>query len=320
MTTATNKEKRDLNEDTGYVPEVNPLFVKTPEYEESLRILKMKDELFFPVLLTGPTGAGKTFSIEQACAALGVKMFRVNLTIESDEDALMGGFRLVDGNTEFQYGPVVRAMQEGALLLLDEVDLASPTKIMCLQSVMEGNGYYSKRNQTWIHPKKGFQVFATANTKGIGDNTGRYVGTQNLNEAFLERFPVTFEVDYPSQETETNILLTLFNSIGLAEDKNKKEIINALINFATQTREASKASDLPSISTRRLVHIVKSYKIFGSVQKAVEHCITRFDSSVKMGFMDIWVALMPPNKEEVESQRTQAFNDLRMKDFRPFGS
>ena len=165
----------------------------------------IKSGLFYPTFITGLSGNGKTFSVEQACAQLGRELIRVNITIETDEDDLIGGFRLVDGATVWHNGPVIEALERGAVLLLDEVDLAS-NKILCLQSILEGKGVFLKKTGRYVQPADGFNVIATANTKGKGSDDGRFIGTNVLNEAFLERFALTFEQEYPTPSVETKIL------------------------------------------------------------------------------------------------------------------
>ena len=306
-----------VDDESGYVPQVDSLFVPTPDYQMVMDVLKA--DIFYPTLLTGPSGTGKTKNIEQACASTKRSLFRINLTIESDEDSLMGGFRLKDGNTHFVFGPIIKAMQEGAVCLLDEVDLASPTKIMCLQSVMEGNGYYSKKTQEWIVPKEGFQIFATANTKGLGDDTGSFVGTQNLNEAFLERFPATFEVDYPTPQIETDILLKMAIDVGLKNTAD--DLIKALVKFANEIRKGVKSGNLQyQISTRRLIHMIKAYKIWGNHTRAMKVCLNRYDASTRESYLDIWNSLAPLSAAEQEKIRKEAESRLDLRNLKPYGA
>lgn len=304
----------EAEEICGVIPQWDKHFVPTQDYRHLLDVAK--SGLFYPILLTGPSGTGKTMMVEMSCAERKHEMFRVNLTIESDEDALMGGYRLKDGNTVFEYGPVVKAMQNGAMLLLDEVDLASPTKIMCLQSVMEGRGYYVKRTKEWITPKKGFQICATANTKGLGDDTGSFIGTQNLNEAFLERFPLTFEVSYPSVQLEKRILSNNCETLGI---KGKETFVDNLIELANKIRLSHRTGAQEfTLSTRRLVHILKAYSIWGEETTSLEMCFNRFPAHTKDSFMQMFNAISPVSIAEQERLKKKALDDLQMGNFRPF--
>ena len=190
------------------VPEKDPTFVKFGQFPDLKKVISSK--LFYPVFITGMSGNGKTFGVEQACAETGRELIRVNITVETDEDDLIGGFRLVNGQTVWHNGAVIEALERGAILLLDEIDLAS-NKIMCLQSILEGKGVFLKKIGEYVKPKEGFNVIATANTKGKGSDDGRFIGTNVLNEAFLERFPITFEQEYPTVKTEIKILLSLIH-------------------------------------------------------------------------------------------------------------
>ena len=264
------------------VPECDPNYVPFGSFTDVKRIIK--SGIFYPTFVTGLSGNGKTLSIEQACAQLGRELIRVNITIETDEDDLIGGFRLVNGETVFHRGPVVEALERGAVLLLDELDLAS-NKIMCLQSVLEGKGVYLKKVNELVKPAKGFQIFATANTKGKGSEDGRFIGTNVLNEAFLERFPVTFEQEYPTVATELKMLLLHSASVGLHDERFLKK----LCDWADIIRKTFNDGGVDEvISTRRLVHIVKAYSIFGNKQKALEVCVNRFDDETKQAFIDLY--------------------------------
>ena len=222
--------------------------------------------------------------IEQVCARLKRECIRVNLTIETDEDDLLGGFRLVNGETVFHKGPVVDAMERGAVLLLDEIDLAS-NKILCLQPVLEGKGVFLKKINEWVKPAKGFNVIATANTKGKGSESGAFVGTQILNEAFLERFAITVEQNYATPAVEKKILLG-----HMAEfDKPDDDFATKLTNWADIIRRTYLDGGIDEIiSTRRLVHIVKAFSIFDDRMKAIELCVSRFDEETKSSFLDVY--------------------------------
>jgi hypothetical protein len=259
------------------IPEKDDSFVKFGNFGDLKKIIQSR--VFYPTFITGLSGNGKTFSVEQACAQLGRELIRVNITIETDEDDLIGGFRLVDGATVWHNGPVVEALQRGAVLLLDEIDLAS-NKILCLQSILEGKGVFLKKIGKVITPTPGFQILATANTKGKGSDDGRFIGTNVLNEAFLERFPVTFEQEYPSTATEIKIL----NKVCDDADFCKR-----LADWADIIRKTFYDGGIEEIiSTRRLVHIVKAYNIFGDKAKAIEVCVNRFDDETKQAFMELY--------------------------------
>jgi hypothetical protein len=259
------------------IPEKDDSFVKFGNFTDLKKIIQSR--VFYPTFITGLSGNGKTFSVEQACAQLGRELIRVNITIETDEDDLIGGFRLVDGATVWHNGPVVEALQRGAVLLLDEIDLAS-NKILCLQSILEGKGVFLKKIGKVITPTPGFQILATANTKGKGSDDGRFIGTNVLNEAFLERFPVTFEQEYPSTATEIKIL----NKVCDDADFCKR-----LADWADIIRKTFYDGGIEEIiSTRRLVHIVKAYNIFGDKAKAIEVCVNRFDDETKQAFMELY--------------------------------
>ena len=230
-------------------------------------------------------------------------MVRVNITIETDEDDLIGGFRLVNGETKFNLGPVAQAMEKGAVLLLDEIDLAS-NKIMCLQPVLEGNGIYIKKINRYIKPAFGFTVIATANTKGKGSDDGRFIGTNILNEAFLERFPVTMEQPYPATSTEKKIVLGSMEKYGKVEH----EFADRLVTWAEVIRKSYFDGVVDElISTRRLDHIVKAFAIFGDRMKAIELCVNRFDEDTKASFMDLYTKVdedvkVPMGLEEVSEE------------------
>ena len=259
------------------IPEKDDTFVKFGPFNDIKNIIKSR--LFYPVFLTGLSGNGKTFSIEQACAQLNKELIRVNITIETDEDDLIGGFRLVDGNTVWHNGPVVEALERGATLLLDEIDLAS-NKILCLQSILEGKGVFLKKIGRFIKPSPGFNVIATANTKGKGSDDGRFIGTNVLNEAFLERFPVTFEQEYPTPNIEQRILSKHFDDAKFCK---------RLVDWGDIIRKTFYDGGVDEIiSTRRLVHIVNAYKIFKDKEKSLRFCLNRFDDETKKSFLELY--------------------------------
>ena len=267
------------------IPAKDDTFVPFGSFSDIKKIVK--SGLFYPTFITGLSGNGKTFSVEQSCAQLNRELIRVNITIETDEDDLIGGFRLINGETVWHNGPVVEAMQRGAVLLLDEIDLAS-NKILCLQSILEGKGVFLKKIGKHITSTKGFQVFATANTKGKGSDDGRFIGTNVLNEAFLERFPVTFEQSYPTPAIEQKILEGIALDLGVED----REFCKRLVDWGDIIRKTFFDGGVDEvISTRRLVHIIRAYSIFGSKMKAIEVCVNRFDDDTKQSFMELYDAV-----------------------------
>ena len=264
------------------IPEKDDSFVKFGNFADIKKIIESR--LFYPTFITGLSGNGKTFSVEQACAQLKRELIRVNITIETDEDDLIGGFRLVDGNTAWHNGPVIEALKRGAVLLLDEINLAS-NKILCLQSILEGKGVFLKKIGKWIKPASGFNVIATANTKGKGSDDGRFIGTNVLNEAFLERFPVTFEQEYPTATNEYKILYKIGSDLGVTD----LDFFKRLTDWADIIRKTFYDGGIEEIiSTRRLVHIVRAYSIFGDKAKAIQVCVNRFDDETKQAFLELY--------------------------------
>jgi MoxR-like ATPase len=264
------------------VPARDKDFVNFGNFSDVKNIITSKR--FYPVFITGLSGNGKTLAVTQACAVAKREMIRVNVTIETDEDDLLGGYRLRDGQTVWQNGPVIEAMERGAILLLDEIDLAS-NKIMCLQPILEGSGIYVKKINRYVKPKFGFNVLATANTKGQGSEDGKFIGTNILNEAFLERFPVTFEQEYPTAKTEEKIVATKLTSAGKSDVKFAKN----LVTWADVIRRTYKDGGVDEIiSTRRLVHIAEAYAIFKNKMKAIQVCTNRFDDDTKTSFTDLY--------------------------------
>jgi len=270
------------NQEQNLVPDKDDNFVPFGNFTDVKKIIKSK--IFYPTFITGLSGNGKTFSVEQACATLGRELIRVNITIETDEDDLIGGFRLVDGSTVWHNGPVVEALERGAILLLDEVDLAS-NKILCLQSILEGKGVFLKKTGRYVRPAAGFNVIATANTKGKGSDDGRFIGTNVLNEAFLERFALTFEQEYPTVAVETNILVRIAASVG----KHDEDFCKNLANWADIIRKTFADGGIDEvISTRRLVHIMRAYAIWNDRMKAIKVCVNRFDDETKQSFIELY--------------------------------
>jgi hypothetical protein len=264
------------------IPDKDDTFVAFGNFRDIKKIIQSR--IFYPTFVTGLSGNGKTLSIEQACAQLKRELIRVNITVETDEDDLIGGFRLVNGETAWHNGPVVEALERGAILLLDEIDLAS-NKILCLQSILEGKGVFLKKIGRFVKPAAGFNVFATANTKGKGSDDGRFIGTNILNEAFLERFPVTFEQSYPSPAIEQKILESVSNDLGVSET----DFCKRLVDWGDVIRKTFYDGGIEEIiSTRRLVHIIRAYSIFKDKAKAIQVCINRFDDETKQSFLELY--------------------------------
>jgi len=289
---ATNMEKQNLipGKFDGFVPWGNFSLIEKV----------VKSGMFYPIFVTGLSGNGKTLMIEQVCAKLNKELIRVNITIETDEDDLLGGFRLVNGETKFMPGPVIEAMERGCTLLLDECDLGS-NKLLCLQPVLEGQGVYLKKINKWVTPKAGFNVMATANTKGKGSEDGRFIGTNILNEAFLERFAITMEQPYASVAVETKIITLAMKKYGVEDDEFAKN----LVNWADVIRKTFYDGGVDEvISTRRLDHIVKAFAIFGDKMQAIELCVARFDEDTKVSFLDLYTKVdagVVTGEGEVES-------------------
>ena len=288
-----------IDDNVKIIPEKMSNYVPFGHFKDVKNIIKSK--IFFPVFITGLSGNGKTLMVEQTCAALKRELFRVNITIETDEDDLIGGFRLVNGETVWHNGPVIEALERGAILLLDEVDLAS-NKILCLQSVLEGKGIFLKKTGRYVTPKSGFNIIATANTKGKGSDDGRFIGTNVLNEAFLERFALTFEQEYPHVKTEQKILEKVASNLGVLD----KEFCEHLANWADIIRRTFKDGGIDEvISTRRLVHIIRAFAIWQDRMKAIKVCVNRFDDETKQSFLELYDKIdADVNPNEVENGET----------------
>lgn len=279
------------------IPKVNSLYVPFGFFDNMKRIVASKK--FYPVFVSGLSGNGKTFMVEQACAQLKVECLRVNISPETDEDDLIGGFRLIDGETKWFDGPVVQAMKSGAVLILDEIDRGS-NKLMCLQGVLEGKGLFIKKTGEFVEPVQGFNVIATANTKGKGDETGRYMAATILDDAFLERFPITVEQEYPDVKIETKILTKLFASLGIT-DKAFAENLVKWADIIRKTFEEGAIDEL--ISTRRLSHIAEAYTIFNDKVESIKYCINRFDAETKTAFLDLYSKIdagIDPTSQPIE--------------------
>ena len=291
------------------VPKKDPVFVSFGNYPDVKSIIKSK--MFYPVFITGLSGNGKTMGVTQACAENKRELIRVNITIETDEDDLLGGYRLKDGQTVWQNGPVIEAMERGAVLLLDEIDLAS-NKIMCLQPILEGSGVFVKKINRFVKPAHGFNVVATANTKGQGSDDGKFIGTNVLNEAFLERFPITFEQSYPKPSVEEKILVATLKAAG----KTDNDFCKKLVTWADVIRKTYFDGGVDEIiSTRRLVHIIQAYAIFNKKMKAVEVCTNRFDDDTKNSFIELYTKVdAGASAEQIAEQQRQADLNDQMED------
>ena len=291
--------------DISLVPSKAQGYVPFGNYADLRSIIKSKK--FYPTYITGLSGNGKTFMVEQVCASEKRELVRVNITVETDEDDLIGGFRLVDGQTVWQDGPVIIAMQRGAILLLDEVDLGSG-KMMCLQPVLEGKSVFLKKINRLVTPTAGFNIIATANTKGKGSEDGRFIGTHVQNEAFLERFSITMEQEYPAQKTEIKILNNVLGASGITDN----QFVEKLVTWADVVRRAfyeGAASEI--ISTRRLVHICEAYAIFNQNKvKAIELCLNRFDVDTKNAFLELYKKVDETVEQTPVAQSPNAENDF----------
>jgi MoxR-like ATPase len=290
--------RRAQNVTESFVPQKNSTYVPFGFYNDLRNIIKSR--IFYPIYITGLSGNGKTMMIEQVCAALGRELVRVNITKRTDESDLIGSYELIDGSTVRREGPVLTAMRRGAVLLLDECDLGTED-ILCLQPILEGKPYFDKKTGEVVHPAAGFTVLATANTKGKGSDDGRFIGTNILNEAFLERFAVTVEQEYPPANTERKILEKNFAELGINDDV----FIERLITWAEVIRKSFNDGAVDEvISTRRLVHISKAFSIFNNRLKAIEMCLNRFDTDTKTAFLDLYT------KVDAEATAPVASSDI----------
>ena len=289
---------------------VDNTFVPWGNYHDIVRIVK--SNMFYPTYISGLSGNGKTFMVEQACAKLGREFVRVQINPETDEDDLLGGFRLVNGETVFAKGPVLKAMENGAILLLDEIDRAT-NKIMCLQGILEGKPVLVKKTGEVVKPTNGFNVIATANTKGKGSEDGRFTAASIIDEAFLERFTVSVDQHFPSINVEKKIVLKHMDKYIPSDaggDFTADELAQNLVVWADIIRKTFYDDGVDEvISTRRLCHIVQTYAIFGKVDKAIDLCISRFDEDTKAAFLDLYSKVVAddpsihgaPEVEEVDT-------------------
>ena len=274
------------------VPKIDGNYVPFGNYKDLEQIIVSKQ--FYPTYISGPTGNGKSTSIEQICAKHNRPLIRVNLNKMTDEDQLVGTKTLVDGNVEIVEGPVMIAMRMGIPLLLDEIDAGGANTLLCLQPILEGKPFYFKLKNEMVYPAVGFNLFATANTKGKGSDDGRYIGTNVLNEAFLERFAVTFEQEYPSAKVEVKIIKNLMETYSCPDD----EFAETLVKWAEAIRRTFDDGGVDeTITSRRMIHIVHAFAIFKNRQKAVELCCNRFDAATKSAFIDLYDKVANPAPE-----------------------
>ena len=271
------------------IPKKDSNFVPFGNYPDLENIIKSK--IFYPAYISGPTGNGKSTMIEQICAKHKRPLIRVNLNMMTDEEQLIGSKTLTDGNVEVVEGPVLIAMRNGTALLLDEIDAGSANTLLCLQPILEGKPYYFKLKNEMVVPAPGFNVFATANTKGKGSDDGRYIGTNVLNEAFLERFAVTFEQEYPSAKIEVKIIKNLMESFNAVDE----DFAETLVKWAEAIRRTFEDGGVDeTITTRRMIHIVRAFAIFKDRTKAVQLCCNRFDAATKVAFLDLFEKVSTP--------------------------
>ena len=276
------KGVESVTNDEVFVPDYDPTFVAWGNFAEIVKVLK--SGMFYPTFVSGLSGNGKTFQIEQACAKLNREYVRVQISPETDEDDLIGGFRLIKGETVFQKGPVIKAMEAGAVLMIDEIDRGT-NKIMCLQGVLEGKPVLIKKTGEVVEPKDGFNIIATANTKGKGSEDGRYSGASVIDDAFLERFTITLEQTFPAMATEEKIVLKHMQKFEAMD----KEFATLLVGWADAIRKTFYDEGIDEvISTRRLCHIVQTFSIFGKRDKAIALCVNRFDDDTKTAFIDLY--------------------------------
>lgn len=290
------------------VPRVDTTYVPFGFYRDLIKVLKA--EAFYPTFISGLSGNGKTTMVEQACAKLKREVMRVNISVETDEDDLIGGNTLVDGNVVYREGPVLTAMKRGAILILDEIDRGS-NKMMCMQAILEGKPYFNKKTGETVYPAKGFNVIATANTKGRGSDDGKFISAQILDDAFLERFAITVEQEYPSAKVEKQIVMNKMEKAGAIDE----EFADNLVTWAEIIRKTFYDGGIDDlISTRRLEHIVNAFAMFKSRQKAVELCVNRFDADTKSAFLDLYGKV----DAKIDIAPTEDVNDDKFFDETPF--
>jgi hypothetical protein len=287
-----------VQHEVSLIPQVDSNYVPFGNHKDLESIIKSGE--FYPTYISGPTGNGKSTMVEQICAKFRRDLIRINLNTMSDEEQLIGSKTLENGNVEIVEGPVLIAMRTGSVLLLDEIDAGAANTLLCLQPILEGKPYYFKLKNEVIAPASGFNIIATANTKGKGSDDGRYIGTNILNEAFLERFAVTFNQEYPNPSIEIKIIKNLMNS----HDCIDNDFADTLVKWADAIRRTFNDGGLDeTITTRRLVHVIKAFSIFKDVNKAIELCCNRFDQQTKESFIDVFTKLQSGEDETMESDQ-----------------
>jgi MoxR-like ATPase len=273
----------DFTNTSSLIPTVDKNYVPFGNYRDVESIIKSR--IFYPAYISGPTGNGKSTMVEQTCAKQKRPLIRINFNSMTDEDQLIGTKTLIDGNVEIVEGPVVIAMRMGMPILFDEIDAGNSNTLMCLQPILEGKPFYFKLKNELIYPAEGFNIFATANTKGKGSDDGRYIGTNVLNEAFLERFAVTFNQEYPAPSVELKIIINLMKQYECVDEK----FADTLIKWADAIRRTFDAGGVDeTITTRRLTHIIRAFAIFKNQKKSVELCTNRFDDATRLAFVDLF--------------------------------
>jgi len=311
MSYASTTAVASVSNDEVFVPAYDKTFVPWGNFTELLKIIK--SEMFYPTYISGLSGNGKTFMIEQACAKLKREYVRVQISPETDEDDLIGGFRLIKGETVFQKGPVIKAMEAGAILMIDEIDRGT-NKVMCLQGVLEGKPVLIKKTGEVIEPTEGFNVIATANTKGKGSEDGRYSAAGIIDDAFLERFTITLEQTFPTMKTEEKIVMKHMKKY----EKIDEEFSKLLVGWADAIRKTFYDEGIDEvISTRRLCHIVQTYSIFNKRDKAISLCVNRFDEDTKAAFIDLYEkvdATINAPKEELDEDGIPMGGDVYSRD------
>lgn len=297
-----------------FVPVVDKNYVPFGFFKDLHEIIQSK--IFYPVYITGQSGNGKTLSVEQACAKAARELIRVNITKDTDEFDLIGSYQLIDGNTIRQEGPAIVAMRRGAILLLDETDYGSE-RLLCLQPILEGKPYFDKKTGEIIYPAPGFNIIATANTKGKGSTDGRFIGANVLNEAFLERFAITVEQEYPSIKEEVKIMTKAFASLGKTGEEID-DFIKKLTSWAESIRKVFKEGGIDEVvSTRRLVHIARAYSIFNNRKKSIELCLNRFDEEIKTQLLDFYSKIDVKIDDQAKPLPEVIKTDSRLVEFHP---
>lgn len=291
------KKMQHITDSDAYIPVKFPGYVPFGFFKKMEQIIK--SNRFFPVFISGDSGNGKTLMVEQVCAKLHRELVYVSVSIETDQTDLLGGPTLVNGNVVDREGPVINAMRRGAILLLDEVDRGS-NKLLCLQGIADGKPYYNKHTGEVVYAKEGFNIVATANTKGRGSDNGKYL-SQILDDAFLERFPITVEQEYPSEKIEAKIVKNALNRFGVSDDDFAEKLVMWAKNIR-KTRDDGSFDEI--ISTRRLDHIAEAYAIFGDRMEAIEYCVARFDSHIQKPFIDLYKMVDETVNKKKESVTT----------------